>query len=173
MLLSSACSPSGKVGAANCARFERARHRDCANYRTCNTCVESIGQSGSQRLVGISSSKNKRVYPIVQCESGDMAISIRLATTGEVLFTEAYDPFDDLRVWELRLRFHQKVKTTAFFSWILFHDQVLADDAALVSAYLDDPPAASFLFHAVVRELRPPTFFLFCSKRCTASSPVA
>ena len=86
-----------------------------------------------------------------------MAISIRLATTGEVLFTEAYDPFDDLRVWELRLHFCQAVKTTAFFAWILFHDQVLADDAALVSAYLDDPHAESILFHAVVRELRPPT----------------
>ena len=87
-----------------------------------------------------------------------MVISIRLATTGEVLFTEAYDPLDDLRVWELRMRFCRAVKNTAFFAWIFFHEQVLVDDAAFVSAYMEDPHAAeSIVFHAIVRQLRPPT----------------
>ena len=86
-----------------------------------------------------------------------MAISIRLATTGEELYTKAYNPIDDLRVWELRLHFCQAVKSTAFFAWILFHDQEVADDAALVSAYLEEPGEEIILFHAVIRELRPPT----------------
>ena len=68
-----------------------------------------------------------------------MAISIRLATTGEEMFTEAYDPIHDIRVWELRLRFCHEMKSTPFFAWVFFHEQMLVDDAALVSAYLVDP----------------------------------
>ena len=86
-----------------------------------------------------------------------MAISVRLATTGEVLYTTAYNSSDELRVWELRLHLCQTLKSTAFFSWILFHDQVLADDGAFVSAYPAEPREEIILFHAVIRELRPPT----------------
>ena len=85
-----------------------------------------------------------------------MAISSRLATTGELLYTKPYNPIDELRVWELRLHFCQE-KSTAFFAWILFHDHVVADDAALVSAYSEEPREEIILFHAVIRELRPPT----------------
>ena len=90
-------------------------------------------------------------------QSVGMAISVRLATTGELLYTMAYKSIDDLRVWELRQHLCQALKSTAFFSWILFHDQVLVDDAALVSAYPEEPRGKIILFHAVLRELRPPT----------------
>ena len=86
-----------------------------------------------------------------------MAISVRMATTGETLFTEAYDPVNDLRVWELRLRFCHKNRSTPFFAWVFFHEQRLADDAALVSAYSSDPHTGSIIFHVVVREVRSPT----------------
>ena len=86
-----------------------------------------------------------------------MAISVRLATTGELLYTKAYNSVDELRVWELRLHFCQALKTTDFFAWILFHDRVLADDAALVSTYPAEPREEIILFYAVIRELRPPT----------------
>ena len=68
-----------------------------------------------------------------------MAISVRLATTGELLYTKAYNSFDDLRVWELRLSFCQALKTPDFFAWTLFHNLVVADDAALVSTYPSEP----------------------------------
>ena len=55
------------------------------------------------------------------------------------------------------MRFCRAVKNTAFFAWIFFHDQVLVDDAAFVSAYMEDPHAESIVFHAIVRQLRPPT----------------
>ena len=87
----------------------------------------------------------------------NMAISIRLATTGEELFTEAYDPVNDIRVWELRLRFCHDMKSTPFFAWVFFHEQMLVDDASLVSAYLVDQHPGNILFHVVIREVRPPT----------------
>ena len=73
------------------------------------------------------------------------------------MYTKAYNSIDELRVWELRLHLCQALKSTAFFAWILFHDQALADDAALVSAYPEEPREEIILFHAVIRELRPPT----------------
>ena len=39
-----------------------------------------------------------------------MAISIRLATTGEELFTEVYDPLDNLRVWKLRRKLRTPIE---------------------------------------------------------------
>ena len=36
-------------------------------------------------------------------QSVGMAISVRLATTGDLLYTKAYNSVDELRVWELRL----------------------------------------------------------------------
>ena len=84
-----------------------------------------------------------------------MAISIRLATTGEELFTEAYEPVNDIRVWELRLRFCDEMKSTPFFAWVFFHEQMLVDDASLVSAYLVDQHPGNILFHVVIREVRP------------------
>ena len=86
-----------------------------------------------------------------------MAISIRLATTGEELFTVAYDPVNDIRLWELRLRFYHEMKSTPFFGRVFFHEQMLVDDASLVSAYLDDRHPGNILFHVVIREVRPPT----------------
>ena len=96
-------------------------------------------------------------YPVTIAHSVGMAITVRLATIGESLYTTAYNATDELRVWELRLRLCQALKFTAFFSWILFHNQVLADDTAFVSAYHEEPSQETILFHAVVRELRPPT----------------
>ena len=55
------------------------------------------------------------------------------------------------------MRLCQALKSAAFFSWILFHDQVLADDTAFVSAYRGETSQETILFHAVIRELRPPT----------------
>ena len=86
-----------------------------------------------------------------------MAIVVRLATTGEVLYTIPYSAIDELRVWELRLRLCETLKSTAFFSWILLHDQELAEDTTFVSAYHRETCPESILFHAVIRELRPPT----------------
>ena len=86
-----------------------------------------------------------------------MSISIRLATTGKELFTESYSPSANLRVWELRRHFWQAENTAAFFAWTLFYDHQLVEDAALVSAYCGDPPSENIIFHAICRELRPPT----------------
>ena len=86
-----------------------------------------------------------------------MSISIRLATTGKELFTEAYNPSVNLRVWELRMHFWQAVNITAFFAWTFFYDHELVEDAALVSAYCGDLPSEDIIFHAICRELRPPT----------------
>ena len=45
----------------------------------------------------------------------------------------------------------------ADFSWTLFHDHELTDDTSLVSAYRGETSDVTVLFHAVIRELRPPT----------------
>ena len=86
-----------------------------------------------------------------------MAIIIQMATTGEQLFTESIDIANDIRVWELRLHFCQKYESPPFFGWVFLHEQQVVDDAALVSAYRNDPQSGSIIFHVVVRELRPPT----------------
>ena len=86
-----------------------------------------------------------------------MAIVVQMATTGKELFTESIHRGNDLRVWELRLRFWEKYKSTPFFGWVFLHERRMVDDAALVSAYSSAPDTDSIIFHVVVRELRPPT----------------
>ena len=60
-------------------------------------------------------------------------------------------------MWELRLQICQECLSNKYFSWTLFHDYDLVDDTALVSAYRDDTSEGKLQFHAVIRELRPPT----------------
>ena len=83
-----------------------------------------------------------------------MEVIVRLATTGNILYISEYSTVNDLRVWELRLHLCQALKSTAYFSWTLFHDQVLTDDTALVSAYRGEISEVTIIFHAVIRELR-------------------
>ena len=86
-----------------------------------------------------------------------MEISVIQATTGNLLYASSYSTTNEVRIWELRLHLCQALKSMAYFSWMIFHDQALADDTTFVSAYRGDISEATILFHAVRREPRPPT----------------
>ena len=75
-----------------------------------------------------------------------MEVIVRLATTGNILYTSEYSTVNDLRVWELRLHLCQALKSTEYFSWTLFHDHVLTDDTALVSTYVAEAGEATIIF---------------------------
>ena len=118
--------------------------------------------SGAPPTSRSSTCENFQLKTIVVVLASDvqaepMAITIQMATTGEELFTEPIHRGNESRVWELRLRFWEKYKSTPFFGWVFFHERRIVDDAALVSAYSSDPYTESIIFHVVVRELRPPT----------------
>ena len=62
-----------------------------------------------------------------------MQIAIRLATTGDLLYSSMYSTVSDLRVWELRLHLCHAVQSTKYFSWMLFFHHELLDDIARVT----------------------------------------
>ena len=88
---------------------------------------------------------------------GGMEVAVRLATTGNIVYSSKYSAVNELRVWELRLHICQECSSNKYFSWKLFHDHDLVNDTALVSAYRDDTSEGTIQFHAVIRGLRPPT----------------
>ena len=86
-----------------------------------------------------------------------MEVIVRMATTGNIVYTSEYSTVNDLRIWELRLHLCQALSSTEYFCWTLFHDYELTDDTSPVSAYRGETSDVTILFHAVKRELRPPT----------------
>ena len=86
-----------------------------------------------------------------------MAVAVRLATTGSIVYSTKYSAVNELRMWELRLHICQECLSNKYFFWTLFHDHDLVDDKAFVSAYRDDTSEGTIQLHAVIRELRPLT----------------
>ena len=74
-----------------------------------------------------------------------MEVNVSLATTGEL----------DLSVWELRLEICREMASAKYFSFVLFREQDLLDDTAMLAAYADSGHEGALHLQLIIRELRP------------------
>ena len=78
-----------------------------------------------------------------------MEVAVRLATTGDLLYSSKYSTVSGLRVWELRLHLCQAVQSTKYFSWMLFLHHELIDDIARVADYVGESGEESIVYQTV------------------------
>ena len=86
-----------------------------------------------------------------------MEVLVRLATTGEQVYSAMFSEIRYQYVWEFRLQLWRELDRVPYFSYVLFREQNLLDDTSRIEDYTDTHQEGFLHFQLIVRGLRLPS----------------